>query len=1006
MGIRSYVAGLKADGIEQATNLGFNALGMGAKLYERKQALDLAKEKTDINREYKGAQSEIDKFLNDLQYDRDYQNYNQRVEEKFGELSSTIHDNPLISDGARRELLENHLPQLKQEALGKAAILGTNAQMAEIEVEIEGFGDTVASDPDKSLEDAVSEYRSHVEDLGIYNPVTVGKMVDEFSYSTAPLKALQQLQGDYQAHYLKEGYSLDARIDQVGSELGLDATQAKALKKSVYEFQGNFDKNIDAQFSEEKDILLGQIAGTRDEGKMFDIASIESMLPQVPARHRLELYKAKNTAMANNDDLLFNEVKKVLDEGAVFTDEDWELVDLFNDPKKRDEVAENLLVNQGNGLITSGGSLAEARSLIDGFDGPFSLRNRTEAKARLTKAYLEQESDVSKVAKDMLSSSGYSGDLSLSVVSLVQAHGNDAPPIDPEQAERRGKDYVSEHVQEVAKVIQETAGTDIGEADIQEAAEEIVSSQISSSDLPDEVKEGFVSGGSAWIPAYEEKMTSRRNEVIQERAEFQSRLDAEANRVQSIAGIEASGSQKNERPMLAKGMSQTELVTTALQVIKEGNGRYITASELSLVRDDALRQELTTLASIRDSLVIDSPIVLDYLDQLRRDPAISEDKLRLAVRDFVDHGLIKADTAETEGLTKKYSFAENGNQGMLQTMISNVVSAIYPSKSGAVIETKKTYLRGVLEKAADDAITMNPDLMGKDFPLLQKQLESYAVTKTAKAILADLGDVANLMAEGNVARRIDNLAKGDISTFLQDVQDGRYDLLINWDFVQRPEMRSSRHDTKDVLRDKVVKGLTPYRDFKDLEKNGTQFERLQVMANTSFILTGGTLEKSLTGSFGIKPSDMKVAGRQWAFADPEADGLYFIATDTDMQGRGTLGWGMANADYDGTKGFIMFRDYVDPKLAYDIENLHAQMNDPLFERKKIAADNNRNQSPLGTAGLGYSPIRIQESFDDRYYGVIESHEAKTKELDELTTDIMTYRHNLLGTRTGSLPNRL
>jgi hypothetical protein len=206
---------------------------------------------------------------------------------------------------------------------------------------------------------------------------------------------------------------------------------------------------------------------------------------------------------------------------------------------------------------------------------------------------------------------------------------------------------------------------------------------------------------------------------------------------------------------------------------------------------------------------------------------------------------------------------------MLQTMISNVVSAIYPSKSGAVIETKKTYLRGVLEKAADDAITMNPDLMGKDFPLLQKQLESYAVTKTAKAILADLGDVANLMAEGNVARRIDNLAKGDISTFLQDVQDGRY-----------------------------------------------------------------------------------------------------------------------------------------PKLAYDIENLHAQMNDPLFERKKIAADNNRNQSPLGTAGLGYSPIRIQESFDDRYYGVIESHEAKTKELDELTTDIMTYRHNLLGTRTGSLPNRL
>ena len=988
MGVRSYVAGMKADSVQQATDLGFGALNAGATIHERKKALDAAKDKTDINRESMGVQSTVDQFLNDLQYDRDYQNYNQRVEEKFGEISASIQDNELLSDSARRELNENILPQLKQEALGKAGILGTNAQMAEIEVEIEGYGDTIASDPNMPLADAVSTYRSHIEDLDIYNDATVRKMVDEFSYSTAPMKALQTLQGEYQEKYLDEGFSLESRIGELGSELGLDGLQVRALGKSVAEFQSTFDKQVDARFTDQKDILLGEIAGTRDDGQMFDIESIDALLPQVPARHRLELYKAKNTAMANNDGILFETIGKAIDDGHVFTSDDWELVDLFNDPSKRDVVSEHLLVNQGNALLSSGKTIVEARSAIEAFEGPVSLKNRTEAKARLTKAYLDRESDVSKIARDMLDSAGSSSSVPAPIGEGNTDFGSSPTASDGDE---------SKPTVETSSTIDEEPVTEKEPVELSEGSPSI------ETPLVDPERDG---NASSWRGAYEDKVAGRRDEVKQERAEFENRLDIQARQVQTVAGIDIPDGRVSQRLSLHHEMSQTDLVTTALQIIKDGEGRYIQASELSLIRDDSLRQELTTMASIRDSLTVDSPIALDFIDQLRRDPTVSEDKLRQSVMDFVDRGFVKADTAEGEGLTRKYSFAQNSNSNLLQSMIKSVVSAIYPTKAGTLFETKRTYLSGVLEKAADDAIAMNPDLLGKDFAQLQKQIEAFAVEKTSEGILGDLGDVSRFMSEGNVSKRIDNLERSDVSTFLGDIQDGRYDLLVNWDFVQRPEMRSSRHDKKDILLDKVAKGLTPYKDYKDLEKNGTQFELLRVMANTSFILAGGTLEKSLEGSFGIKPKDMKVAGRQWAFADPEADGLYFIATDTDLKGRGTLGWGMANADYDGVKGFIMFRDYVDPKLAYDIEDLKSQIDDPLFERKKTTADQNRNQSPLGTAGLGFSPIRVQQSLDDRYYGVIEDYESKIDELGQLTKDIMTYRHNLLGTRAGTLPKRL
>jgi len=387
---------------------------------------------------------------------------------------------------------------------------------------------------------------------------------------------------------------------------------------------------------------------------------------------------------------------------------------------------------------------------------------------------------------------------------------------------------------------------------------------------------------------------------------------------------------------------------------------------------------------------------------------VTEERLRMAVRDFVDKGFVKAETVEAQSLTKKYSFAENENIGLVEQMVKNVVEAIYPSKSGVVLAPKRTYLTSVLNDAVDKAVAMNPELLGKDYLKLQTQLETFAVNKTAKSILKDLEDVSKFLSEGNVLSRIDNLERSSVSTFLGDLKAGQYDLLIDYDFVQRPEMRASRHDAKDVILDKVTREMTGgrFRDYADLKKGGNDFEVLQVAANANFLLIGGVLEKALIGSFGIKPKDMAIIGKQWGFADPDTDGLYFIATDTDVVNRGTLGWGMCTADYDGARGFVMFRDYVDPKLTYDIERLEAAIADPFFEVKKMEANRHQAWGGLGVAGLGYKYVQVQEQLDDASYGVVESLDEKRKTLDGYIKDIVTYRRYLTGLPSSSLLDRL
>ena len=1012
--------------------------------------------------------------------------------EYFGSESTTLFNDPRHAE----QFLESSMPFLSEkyshDALSSAQAVYVEQTVTQATTAAEDMMKNPTEDIDTTKKDVYRQYQIIHAAAGIKDPEGAIKAADAAIDNSFVTRHVQGL--------LQDGMSendIFSVIDKLagsdheevipGLSTPYDIAKASALKEAVI-------KARDAQFEGTLANIQGTIAMSKDTGTPYNTKDIDDLISTAPVRHKLKLYKEKNTANSNNDAITYAGITKQINKGIDFTANDWKSIQSLSDPKKSDELVENMLVSKGQSLLASGVSLVEARAMIDTFEGPVSSSNRVNAKALIAKAYLDSESDVSKVAKDLLSSAGYDPGTVVQIPeadynTMVQEGIRSAPPVDEARLEAEGEEYVEVQVQNVVQsllgsapnislggfsqvvpkvvgnieiegrpqvqnedgsvstvrtisieedglevviptvvngeVVSEEEAIDhyhetdehLGkfgtvedavqfaedlhkseEAKLDAAepiAREIVDQQIEAVESPQE---------ASWMPAYQAKVKERREELKKERASREAKLSAQAKKVQEQAGVSLLDDPDPARLPLNNSMTQENLVTNMLQIIKDGNGRHITPTEMGLIRDDNFREELTVMASTRDSFVIDSNLALDFIDQLRRDSNVTSNALVSVVSSFVEKGLIKASTGQD--LTKKYSFAENPNEELLKDAKSSALDGAYPPVSGQVFSKEKSALMRKLGPAIDKAITMNPDLMGKDFALLEKQIENFTYKAKVGEIITNLGKVSKYLADDSVSKQIDNLERDDVYTFMQDVKDGEYDLLINYDFVSSNTMRASRHDPKNVIMDKVAKGMTAYKDFKDLSDNGTQFEKVQVMANANFILSGGVLENSLIGSFGIHPSDMKVAGKQWAFSDPEADGLYFIATDTDTKNRGTLGWGMCTADSDGVSNMIMFRDYVDPKLAYDIDSLQKQIDSPLFKDAKKLADAQKNVSPLGMGGLGISPVKIQKDLNAKYYGVIDEHKSKTEELNGLIEDIMTYRYNLLGMDAASLPTRL
>ena len=159
-----------------------------------------------------------------------------------------------------------------------------------------------------------------------------------------------------------------------------------------------------------------------------------------------------------------------------------------------------------------------------------------------------------------------------------------------------------------------------------------------------------------WYAQYSEKRAERRKEIEEERAAYQAEIDAQiaaqAESVRKEAGIvEAEESGEYIRPLLERGMTQDKLVSNMLQIIRDGYGPYITPDELSLIKNDDIREQMR----YSPTPPVDSPLAL-FRRLLRR---MNVTRKAFAVRwRICQQKFIKAETAESRRLTQKYNFAE------------------------------------------------------------------------------------------------------------------------------------------------------------------------------------------------------------------------------------------------------------------------------------------------------------------------------------------------------------
>ena len=365
-----------------------SALGGAATLVKYNEALDQAKDKADITRETTGIEGLNDEFLKNLQYDREYDKYQEKIDAHFDELASMIDDNELLSERAKHSIKNEYLPNYKNQVASKAGVIMINGKMAEVEVEVEGFGNALASDESLGLNESLEGYRNHLVDLGVYNEATIGKMVEDYSYSISPIKAMQLVQREYEENQANDEFDFMASMDHAAAELELDAFQKKEMKKQLATWKESFDKQQDERFSLQLEEINAGIAQAYDEGEIFDVAILDDAVTAMPARHRISVYKAKNTAHTNNDKLIEQHVRQLTDDYGEPTKQIWDLVETMHDPYKRDEMGSSLLESYGESLLAEGRSLSEARGILQGYEAPVT-QGENKALADLTKSYLE-----------------------------------------------------------------------------------------------------------------------------------------------------------------------------------------------------------------------------------------------------------------------------------------------------------------------------------------------------------------------------------------------------------------------------------------------------------------------------------------------------------------------------------------------------------------------------------------------------------------------------------------
>ena len=571
MGVKSYVAGMRADSINTGINMVSNLYGLIANDVDNDEQINRAKDETDFNREVIGIGNSLDEFVGELKYDRDYQNYGNKVKEQFDSLQMGINENTNISQRVKNKIIQEQFPLLKEKANGIVKTLTTNAQMTEIQVEIESYGNVISSNQNLSLDQTTRGYRDHIESLNLFNPATVNKMVKEYTYAVAPVKVLQELQGQYKENYADDSFNYDKTLNSLVTKYGLDAAQTKSLIEKASAEKKKFDTQVDDQFKETKNSIEVQVAETFDDGQLFEASSLDSLIETVPTRHKLELYASKNKIYANNDELLVGNLESEIEKRTFFTDSGWDTIDMIHDPKKRSAVKVKAMQANINNTL-SGLPFQGKVEAVYNTELSLTDNEKIQVTAELTKAELINVSPQS-VAKSLL--------------ELTNSKNN------PKSVDKSSQSVANNTTDS------EVALTD-SEASTQNV--NIDSNKIEPTPEQQESWETRTKAGTAYLKELERQSSA-------------------------VNVLDNLGGDIPEFTPITADMPQEHIVSNLLLRVKAGYGSKITQEELSFISNKDTRDVVSSMAGDLDTLIINDPSTVNMIKGWRIDPTITQETI-------------------------------------------------------------------------------------------------------------------------------------------------------------------------------------------------------------------------------------------------------------------------------------------------------------------------------------------------------------------------------------------
>lgn len=356
--------------------------------------------------------SELTDMFKGLATSTDTDKYHDKLQQFNNDFVSGLRDSGIYSDSvvtwAEQDLLSD-MQQSNEQKLGVLSTFSRDTMTASLAF---SKANMLVADNNLSLDDAVSQWQSYLDETGANNlPKTYGiPDADIFRTIARQSKAQQAFKNVLDRDY-GDGWNTSDRLDKVLSDSGIELTaqERAAYKKAGYEAvkSKRTELEIDSSETVAKYSTDYYQLVKDDPTTTFDTSDLELALQKYPLEYQVEGLELLANIKKNNDYALYNNIMSDVGDPSMRADDD--LLDTFSDQKYADSYMAASLLADAQQVYRRTGSVQEAVKSVNGslaWDRDMSTAKATAVKAFLDRMKTRKETEEEAAALDAYFLSG------------------------------------------------------------------------------------------------------------------------------------------------------------------------------------------------------------------------------------------------------------------------------------------------------------------------------------------------------------------------------------------------------------------------------------------------------------------------------------------------------------------------------------------------------------------------------------------------------------------------